>query len=245
MIPSETLLGVAILTGITTATLTLFRIPRPWEPLVAIARATAQLAIISLILGEVITSPGWIALALVVMFAVASVVATRRIGWSGRGLAGFATSIAAGASVAVVTVFASGALELTPRYALATGAMVLGNAMSVATLTGRTLRRRVAEGWDQVEGWLALGATPRQATWPLARESVREALIPAVDQTKTTGLVVLPGAFVGAIFGGLSPLEAARFQIVVLSAVLAAGAITAMCVVGWLGAVARRPVAPG
>lgn len=42
------------------------------------------------------------------------------------------------------------------------------------------------------------------------------------DQTKTTGLVTLPGAFVGAIFGGVSPLEAGRFQIVVLAAIMAA-----------------------
>ena len=54
------------------------------------------------------------------------------------------------------------------------------------------------------------------------------ALIPATDQMKTTGLVTLPGAFVGAIFGGVSPLEAGRFQLVVLAAIMAAGAITAV-----------------
>lgn len=126
VIPVETLVGVAILAAITTATLTLFRIPHPWEPAVAIVRATAQLALISLVLTEVITSPGWIAVALTVMFAVATVVATRRIGWSGRGVLGFGTSILAGASLALVTVFATGALELTRAMRSRPGRWCLG-----------------------------------------------------------------------------------------------------------------------
>lgn len=62
-----------------------------------------------------------------------------------------------------------------------------------------------------------------------SRRSARRAH-PPIDQTKTTGLVVLPGAFVGAIFGGISPLEAGRFQIVVLAAIMAAGSVTAVLI---------------
>ena len=50
--------------------------------------------------------------------------------------------------------------------------------------------------------WLALGATPRQAVRDIARTAAAEALLPAIDQTRTVGLVTLPGAFVGALFGG-------------------------------------------
>ena len=67
------------------------------------------------------------------------------------------------------------------------------------------------------------------------------ALIPSVDQTKTTGLVTLPGAFVGAIFGGLSPLEAGRFQIVVLASIMAAGSVTAILLITLLAPVRVRP----
>lgn len=45
-------------------------------------------------------------------------------------------------------------------------------------------------------------------------------LIPSIDQTKNTGLVTLPGAFVGALMGGASPIEAAHFQLVVLISVM-------------------------
>jgi putative ABC transport system permease protein len=46
---------------------------------------------------------------------------------------------------------------------------------------------------------------------------------------------------VGAIFGGVSPLEAGRFQVVVLAAIMAAGAITAVIVTAWLAPVKVRP----
>lgn len=239
-----TFIGVGTLVAAATTALLIFRVRAPWAPAAAIGRGVVQLAIISLILGGIITNPLWIGLALLVMLTVAVTVATHRIGWSARSALVMSTSIAAGIAVAATAVFGSGALEPTPRYALAIGAIVIGNTMNIATLTGRIFGASVADHWDEVEGWLALGATARQSTIHLARRAVREALIPSIDQTKTTGLVVLPGAFVGAIFGGLSPLEAGRFQIIVLAAIMAAGAVTSVLVATWQGAVTVRTATP-
>jgi putative ABC transport system permease protein len=239
LLPS--LLGVGVLALVATAVLVAFRVPGSWEPAAAILRGTVQLAVISVILTGIIRSPVWIGIALAVMFCIAAGVATRRIGWSTRALAMMLSSIAVGVLAAATLVFTTGAVAFSARYALAIGAIVIGNSMSIATLTGRTFTRAVVDHWDEVEGWLALGATARQSTIRLARVAVRDALIPSIDQTKTTGLVVLPGAFVGAIFGGLSPLEAGRFQIVVLAAIMAAGALTATLVVLWMGPVRVRP----
>jgi len=126
-----------------------------------------------------------------------------------------------------VVVFATGAIESSPRYALAIGGIIIGNTMTVAILTEGVYRDAVRDHWDEVEGWLALGATPWQSTRSLAQRAVRTALLPSLDQTRTTGIVVLPGAFVGAIFAGASPFEAGRFQLVVLAGILAAGSLTA------------------
>nr|WP_274636373.1 ABC transporter permease [Microbacterium bovistercoris] len=237
-----TLVGVAVLAAVTTGVLLLFRVPAAWTPLLAILRGAVQLAVISVILSGIITQPGWIAVALCVMFAIAASVATGRIGWSWRSMTMMTGSMGAGILLAAVIVFSTGALEFTPRYALAIGAIVIGNAMTIATLTGRMLTTAVIDHWDEVEGWLALGATPRQSTIGLARRAVRDALIPTIDQTKTTGLVVLPGAFVGAIFGGISPLEAGRFQLVVLAAIMTAGSLTAVLVATWMGRITVKPV---
>jgi len=237
-----TLIGVAVLLVVTCAVLWVFRVPKAWAPATAILRGVVQLAVISVILTGVIRSPVWIAVALTVMFSVAVSVATGRIGWSLRALTMMGTSIVAGVLVAATIVFATGALAFTPRYALAIGAIIIGNAMTIATLTGRMFTSAVNDHWDEVEGWLALGARPRESTVQLARQAVRNALIPSIDQTRTTGLVVLPGAFVGAIFGGISPLEAGRFQIVVLASIMAAGALTAVLVASWMGPVRTKPV---
>jgi putative ABC transport system permease protein len=238
---APTLIGVAVLAAVTTGVLFAFRVPGVWSPLLAIVRGAVQLAVISVILTGIISEPAWIALALCVMFAIAASVATGRVGWSRRSALMMSTAIASGILLSGVIVFGTGALELTPRYALAIGAIIIGNAMTIATLTGRMLTTSVVDHWDEVEGWLALGATPRQSTIQLARRAVRDALVPTIDQTRTTGLVVLPGAFVGAIFGGISPLEAGRFQIVVLGGIMAAGALTAVLVATWMGDVRVKP----
>ncbi|MGN7800130.1 ABC transporter permease [Leifsonia sp. 22587] len=240
---APTLLGVAVLALVAVGVLAAYRVPHRWAPALAILRGAAQLAIISVILAGVITNPLWVTLALLVMFSVAAGTATHRVGWSRGHAAMMATAMASGVIVSFSVVFLTGAIAFTARYALAIGGIVIGNSMSIATLAGRRFTEGVRDHWDEVEGWLALGATPRQSTLDQARTAVYSALIPSVDQTKTTGLVTLPGAFVGAIFGGVSPLEAGRFQVVVLAAIMAAGAITAVIVSTWLAPVRMRPAA--
>ena len=239
-----TLLGVGLLMLVTVGLLAVFRIPHRTAPALAILRGAVQLAVISLILGTVITSPVWVGAALLVMFSVAAVTAARRLGWSWGRLAVVGGSMAVGILVTLAIVFGTGAMALTPRYALAIGGIVIGNAMTIATLAGRHFAESVNERWDEVEAWLALGATRRQSTLELARRAVYSALIPSTDQTKTTGLVTLPGAFVGAIFGGLSPLEAGRFQIVVLASIMAAGSMTAVALIWVIAPVRVRPARP-
>ena len=236
-----TLLGVGLLMALTAAVLWGAHAPHGFAPALAIVRGAAQLAVISLILRQVITSAVWVGCALLVMFTVAAVTAARRICWSWGHLALVGAAMAGGITVTLAIVFLTGAIAFTPRYALAIGGIVIGNAMTIATLSGRRFAQAVGERWDQVEGWLALGATPRQSTLDLARNTIYSALIPSTDQTKTTGLVTLPGAFVGAIFGGVSPLEAGRFQITVLASIMAAGSITAVIIIRTLAPVRVRP----
>lgn len=241
---AEGLPGVIALVVVATAVLWGFGVPHRFAPAAAIARGAAQLALVSVVLSGVISDPRWVAVVLVVMFVAATWTASRRIGRDRATIGFVAAAMLLGAGVALTIVFATGAVELSPRYALALGGIVIGNAMTVASLAGRRFLEIVDSRWEEVEGWLALGATPRQSTADLTRAAVHAALIPATDQTRTTGLVTLPGAFVGAIFGGLSPLEAGRFQIVVLAAIMAAASLTAVVVVSGLGPVRFRPVVP-
>lgn len=236
-----TAIAVLVLAGIATIGLGLDRIPKPFAVLGAIGRAILQLAALSLVLSGILHDPVWVAVALGVMFVAAVFTASRRARASLRQTAALGVAMIAGPLVVGVIVFATGALEFSPRYALAIGGIVIGNTMTIAILTQRIFRTSVLDKWDEVEGWLALGATPRESTLTLARASIHTALLPSIDQTRTTGIVVLPGAFVGAIFAGASPLEAGRFQVIVLASILAAGVVTASTLLRLSGSVGVKP----
>lgn len=240
LVPS--LVGILVLIAVVSLMLRAYRVPHPFAPAFALLRGAVQLAAISLILSGIISDPFWVGVGLTVMFVAAVSTVNRRIGASQRHFGWVAVSMGLGILVTLGVVFSVGAIEFSPRYVLSFGGIVIGNAMSIATLSGRRFGEAVTEHWDEVEGWLALGATPRQSTRELARRAVYFAMIPSTDQTKTTGLVTLPGAFVGAIFGGASPLEAGRFQIVVLAGILCAGSIAAVSLIRLLAPVTQRPV---
>ena len=74
----------------------------------------------------------------------------------------------------------------------------------------------------------------------MARDDAALALVPGLDQTRTVGLVTLPGAFVGMLLGGASPIDAAAVQLVVLVELLMVQSVAVLVVVeliarGWLG----------
>ena len=239
-----TAIAVVALAGIATASLAIMRVPAAWAGAFAIARAALQLTLLSLVLAGILQDPLLVALGLVVMLIAAVWTAARRAKAPWRRVPPLALSMLLGPLVVMTVAFASGAIELTPRYALAIGGIIIGNTMTVAILTQRVYHRAVLDHWDEVEGWLALGATPWESTRTLARGAIQTALLPSIDQTRTTGIIVLPGAFVGAIFAGASPFEAGRFQLVVLAGILAAGALTSTTLLRMTGAVAVRPEDP-
>lgn len=226
--PVETAIALTVLLGLATLLLGLRRIPQPFMPAWSILRAAVQLAALSLILSGIISDLRWVAVALVVMFSAAVWTVSTRIGHTRRDIVVIAVSLSLGAIVPLVMVFAAHAVEFSGRYLLAVGGIVIGGVMSIATLAGRHFNESLVNRAPEIEAWLSLGATPRQAVHDIATHAVHHSLIPTMDQTRTTGLVALPGAFVGAIFGGASVIEAGIFQLVVLVSILTAGVITAL-----------------
>ena len=228
MHPVETTIALTSLLALSTVLLLVRGVPQPLVPAWAVLRAALQLAVLSLILTGIISDIRWVAVALLVMFSAAVWTVNKRIGRSFRDVWIIAGALAAGAVVPLTVVFSVHAVEFSGRYLLAVGGIVLGGVMSVATLAGRHFGENLISRGDEVEAWLSLGATPRQAVRDLATQAIHHSLIPTTDQTRTTGLVALPGAFVGAIFGGASVAEAGVFQLVVLVSILTAAVITAL-----------------
>jgi len=222
--------GLLTLTGLTVALARWARIGLGWFPMVVVVRAAVQLSVVALLLKGILAVPWTVALFVVLMMTTASWTSARRISelWHGRRIA--VTGVLSGAAAALVVIFGLRLVDPQVRNLVAVAGIVIGNSMSAATLSGRNFHRTSRAKRDQVEAWFSLGATPAQAHEEIGHEAVRESLLPTLDQTKSTGLVTLPGAFVGALFGGASPAQAAQFQLVVLAGVALAMTLTGVVV---------------
>lgn len=99
--------------------------------------------------------------------------------------------------------------------------ILIGNAMKATSLAGLRTLDELELRRGEYEAALSLGFLPRQAALEVCRPSAAHALVPILDQTRTVGLVTLPGAFIGVLLGGASPLAAGAAQLLVLVALLA------------------------
>jgi putative ABC transport system permease protein len=203
----------------------------------ATLRAIVQLLVVGAVIGVVFRTPGLAPLYLVVMLGAASWTSGRRL--RGRYLPA-ALAVTAGATVTAVVVFGSGALNFDARTVVPLVAQLIGGSMTATTLSGQRLVDDTIRGWDEVEAWLALGATSREALRDRVQAATSRALVPALDQTRNVGLVVLPGAFVGLLLGGASPVTAGKVQLLVLVGLLASETVAAVTVTGILSLTLAR-----
>jgi putative ABC transport system permease protein len=102
--------------------------------------------------------------------------------------------------------------------------MVVGNSMVAIALVFRDLQSKFELQREEIETKLSLGASPKLASLPLIRASIRTALLPTVDSMKTLGIVQLPGMMTGLILAGANPEEAIKYQLMV--AFMLVGSVT-------------------
>ncbi|KGM12171.1 ABC transporter permease [Cellulomonas bogoriensis] len=193
----------------------------------ATGRATVQLAVVAALLVVVLESLPWTLLYLVLMFVVATLTSTRRLGLApSRPWA--ALPIAAGTVPVVALVLASGTVPWRAESLLPVAGIILGGAMTATSLAGRRMLDTLGQRAGEYEAALTVGHQHHEATLEIARDSAGLALVPPLDQTRTVGLVTLPGAFVGVLLGGGTPLEAGAAQLLVLVGLLAAEALAVL-----------------
>ena len=137
-------------------------------------------------------------------------------------------AIGGGSALTMSVLIGLGIFDFTPRDAIPIGGMVIGNAMTTATLSMTRLTDDFRDQRDLIESMLALGADSRQASLGQFRRTLRSALVPIVDTTKTVGLIKLPGAMTGMILAGATPLEAVQLQIIVMYMLVGAATFTGL-----------------
>jgi putative ABC transport system permease protein len=136
------------------------------------------------------------------------------------------------ATATLVLVVALGVFDPKPRFLVPVGGMVVGNSMTAAAVALNRLGDEVRSSAARIEATLALGATSTQAMLPVLRRSLRSAMIPLIDSTKTTGIVFFPGTMVGTLIAGASPTDAVRLQLILLWTLLGAVALAALTAMG-------------
>ncbi|MFI0979138.1 ABC transporter permease [Streptomyces sp. NPDC021093] len=202
---------------------------------VAGVRAAVQLAVVALAIGWVARS-GWLLCGfLLLMYGVAVRTAGRRLTRNGTW---WWAAVPIGASVApvVVALLLTGLVPPRGIALIPVTGILIGGALTATVLGGRRALDELTGRRGEVEAGLALGLLDREARLEVARPAASDALLPGLDQTRTVGLVTLPGAFVGMLLGGASPVMAGAVQLFVLVALLA---VQAVAVAGTLELVAR------
>ncbi|WP_030666324.1 ABC transporter permease [Streptomyces rimosus] len=222
LLPVNATLGVvlAVLLAAAVAVAALARLDHARAIALAGLRAALQLAAVSYLIGWVVRSVPWLLCFLVLMFAVAVRTAGRRL-TRNRTWWWAALPLAAGVVPVVGALVLSGLVPPRGITLIPVAGILIGGALTATVLGGRRALDELRTRRGEVEAGLALGLLDREARLEVARPAASDALLPGLDQTRTVGLVTLPGAFVGMLLGGASPVQAGAVQLFVLVALLA------------------------
>lgn len=210
-----------------------------WPMLWSAVRMVAQLVLVGLLLRVVFhaASP-WITAGLCLLMVVATVrEAAARPGARLRRGGNFRISVWAVSlsSIATVVLALLTAIRpepwFDPRFAIPLMGMVLGTVLNAVSLGLKDFLDGLRQGRAGIEARLALGETSGQALAPLVRASVHKAMIPLFNQMSAAGIITLPGAMTGQLLAGMDPMEAVKYQIMLMLWLSGAGAAAAMATV--------------
>ncbi len=211
--------------------------------LVAAARTTVQLLLLGWVLKAIFAQahPLWVGLIALAMLLVAGreVLARQHLrfrGWYGYGL---------GTGAMFVSSFTVTALALLvllapqpwydPRYAIPLLGMVLGNTMTGVSLALDRLTTEARQRAGEIEAQLLLGKTASEAIAEVRVLSLRTGLMPMINAMAAAGIVSLPGMMTGQILAGNPPMEAVKYQILIMFLITGGTGFGALVAVWWGG----------
>ncbi|MCB1751723.1 MAG: iron export ABC transporter permease subunit FetB [Gammaproteobacteria bacterium] len=119
----------------------------------------------------------------------------------------------------------------TPQYLIPLLGMLLGNTMSGMAIALDNLTQGAWQQRGTIEARLMLGHSWDHAIRDLRRRALRSGLIPIINAMAAAGVVSLPGMMTGQILAGSPPLEAAKYQIMILLLIAAGTGLGAIAAV--------------
>ena len=210
---------------------------------IAALRTTVQLSLIGMVLKFLFENVhlGWMTLLATIMLLVAGreVMARQKRPFAGNWGYGLGT-LSMFVSSFLLTLFALTVIIGTepwyqPQYAIPLLGMMLGNTMNGVSLALDRLTESAYQQRMVIEARLALGQHWREAIGSIARESTRVGMFPMINSMAAAGIISLPGMMTGQILAGSPPLEAVKYQILIMF-MITAGTGFATVLATWLGA---------
>ena len=192
--------------------------------LIAAARTAIQLTLIGLVLKTLFANVHlvWVTLMALFMLLVAGreVMARQKRrfrGWWGYAL-GTVSMFLSSFTVAVfaLVVILGDTPWYTPQYAIPLLGMLLGNTMNGISIA---MDRLTTTAWEQreiIEARLMLGQSWDEAISAIRQQAIRSGLIPIINAMAAAGVVSLPGMMTGQILAGAPPVEAVKYQILIM-----------------------------
>jgi putative ABC transport system permease protein len=201
----------------------------------AAGRMVVQLLLVGLVLRLVFRAaspPVTLGIVLLMIGAAAREVAVRPAqrlrGWANYRIGAIVVGASSVATVALALLTAIRPSPwFDPRYAIPLMGIVLGSVLNSASLGLDSFFGGLNAGRAGIEAQLSLGATMREACADLTRNSIRRGLIPLINQMSAAGIITLPGIMTGQLLAGMDPLEAVKYQILLLFLLTGAGAMAA------------------
>jgi putative ABC transport system permease protein len=198
-----------------------------------------------LIIGQVLrflfanTNPWWIVCMSLVMLSVAAREVLVRQKRQFRGFTGYwIGTVSMFVSSFTVTFLALTVMVqvhpwYTPQYAIPLLGMVLGNTMTGVALASDRLTTHLYEQRGIVEQRLLLGQTWQEASSDIRKDCMRTGMVPIINSMAAAGIVSLPGMMTGQILGGTPPVEAVKYQILIMFLIAAGTGFGVICAI-WM-----------
>ena len=187
-------------------------------------RTVAQLMLIGLILKSIFSYVhlGWITVLSIVMLLLAGreVMSRQKYrlkGWWGFGLGTLSMFISSfSITLIALNVIINVDPWYTPQYAIPLLGMMLGNTMNGISLGQDRLNQSAWQQRPVIEARLMLGWTWSQAIADIRQDSIRTGMMPIINAMAAAGIVSLPGMMTGQILAGTAPMEAVKYQILIM-----------------------------
>lgn len=192
--------------------------------LVSAMRTTMQLLLIGLVLKLLFDNAHflWVAIMAAIMITAAGheVMARQKRrfagGW-GFGLGTLSMFVSSFTVTVLALVLVIGSMPwYAPQYAIPLLGMVLGNTMNGIALGLDRLTQEASTRRAVLETRLALGQDWNEAIADSRREAIRVGMIPIINAMAAAGIVSLPGMMTGQILAGTPPVDAVKYQILVM-----------------------------